>query len=128
MVQKYLSATDFDNILNAYGGRQISLTKTSRTISNISGEEEITELTPTTIKAHFMRTMQGWDYSKAGFLEQGDAVALTKIADNVLINDLITVDGEVFRVKEAFKVPGIFDANGSGTTYIYTSCNLFLAK
>ena len=93
MVQRYLSVTDFNNILDNYSGRQIMHIPVTRTTSNISGEEILSDGNLVLIKAHFIRTGQNWDFEKAGFLEKGDAVALTKFADSVTNNDKIYSDG-----------------------------------
>ena len=126
MVQSVLSVNDFNRILDNYTGRQITHTPIVKTISNISGQETLTDGTAVSIKAHFMRTSQKWDFEKAGFLEKGDAVLLAKYADSVVKNNKITVEGNNYRVREAYNVPGVYDSTGSGTTYVYTSCSLFL--
>lgn len=126
MVQKVLSVADFDSILDNYFGRQISHTPIVKTRSNVTGQETLTEGTTVNIKAHFSRTGQNWNFNKAGFFEKGDAVALCKYADSVSKDDIITVEGIKYRVKEILNVPGIFDSTGSGSSYTYTSVNLFL--
>ena len=126
MAQSALSVKEFDSILNNYSGRQVTHTPVVRTTSNISGQETLTDGTAVTIKSHFMRTSQRWDFEKAGFLEKGDAVLMAKYADNVVKNDKITVEGNDYRVREAYNVPGVFSSTGSGTSYTFTSCNLFL--
>ena len=125
-IQKVLTANDFDRILSDYAGRQVTHTPTTKTTSNISGQETLTDGSPVVLKAYFMKKQQNYDFGKYGFTEQGDAVCLAKYADSVAKDDKITVDGEVFRVKERFDVPGVFDSTGSGTSYVYTACNLFL--
>jgi hypothetical protein len=126
MVQTVLSVNDFDRILDNYTGRQITYTPIVKTVSNISGQETLTDGTPKNIKAHFIRTNQQWDFEKLGFLEKGHAVALTKYADGVVQDGKITEGGNTYRVKEAYNVPGVFDSTGEGTAFVYTACNLFL--
>lgn len=126
MTQRVLNAKDFDNILDDYFGRQITHTPIVKTTSNISGQETLTEGTTVNIKAHFGRTGQTFDYVKAGFFEKGNAIALCKYSDGINKDDIITAEGHKFRVKEVFHVPGVFDSTGSGTTFIYSACNLFL--
>ena len=125
--QTILSAEDFDNILNEYAGRTLVHTPYVQTINNITGEETLTAGTPANIKCYVMKTGQDFNYQEMGFLEQGDMVALTKVADSVAVNNTITVNSEVFRVKEKFDVPGVFDSSTTAT-YIYTACNLFLVS
>lgn len=91
--QNVLTVNDFDRILDNYAGRQIIHVPVTQTTSNISGEETLTDGTPAEIKAYIMRTGQNWDFEKAGFFEKGDAVALTKYADSVAMNDKIYADG-----------------------------------
>lgn len=128
MVQNVFTVTDFDSLLDNYFGRQINHTVISKAIDNLSGEETLTEGVTSAIKCFFIRYMQGWDYRKMGFKEQGDAIALTKYGDSVQLNDILTVDGRKYRVKERFDVPGVFDSTGAGTELVYTVCNLFLAE
>ena len=126
MVQNVLSTSDFNRILDDYAGVQVSHTPVTKTTSNVSGQEALADGTPANIKCYFMRTGQNWDFEKAGFFEKGDAVMLAKVSDAVAKNDKITFKGSVYRVKEAFDVPGVFDSTGSGSSYVYTACNLFL--
>lgn len=128
MVQNILSVADFDQILDNFGGRQVAHVVITKTTSNISGQETLSEAGPVTIKAYFMRTGQDWDYAKEGFLENGDAVLLSKYATGVVKDDIITVEGINYRVREAYDVPGVFDSTGSGTAFVYTACNLFIAE
>ena len=128
MVQNILTVKDFDRMLSDHAGRQLTHTPIVKTVSNVSGQETLTDGTAVTIKAYFMRTNQRWDFEKAGFFEKGDAVVLAKYASGVVKNDKITVEGNDFRVKEAFNVPGVYDSTGSGTSFVYTACNLFLIE
>lgn len=128
MISNVLTTGDFDKILDDYSGRQVTHTPVVQTVSNISGQETLTDGTTKTIKVHFLRTAQSWDFEKAGFLEKGDAVMLSKHADGVKKDDKITADSQVFRVREAYNVPGVFDSTGSSTSFVYTSCNLFLIE
>lgn len=126
MTQKVLTQSDFEAMLDSYAGRQVSHIVVTKTTSNISGQESLSEASPVNIKAYFMRTAQNWDYQKSGFFEKGDAVMLAQIPAGVTIDDIIIVEGEKFRVKEAFDVPGVYDSTGSNSIYVYTACNLFL--
>jgi len=128
-MQNVLSVDDFNRILDDYAGRILSHTPVVRTISNISGQETLTDGTTVSIKAYFMRTNQSWDFEKMGFLEKGHAVLLSKYADGVVKNDKITVEGNDFRVREIFNVPGIFSSTiASDTAFVYTAANLFLIE
>lgn len=125
MVNSILNANDFNDILDDYAGRTLSHTPVTQTTSNITGEETLTDGTPVDIKCYVMKVGQNFNYKEVGFMEIGDMVGLFKVADNVKINSKITVNGEVFRVKESFDVPGVFDSSTTAT-YIYTVGNLYL--
>ena len=125
MVQRILSVADFDWILDNYAGRQLTHTPVTKTASNYTGEETLTNGTPIAIKCYVMKTGQNFNFQEMGFLEKGDMVGLFKIADTVKLNSIITVNGEDYRVKQSFDVPGVFDSTGSGTVYVYTAGNLF---
>jgi len=125
MVNTILSVADFNAILDDYAGRTLSYTPVTQTISNNTGEETLTDGTPKDVKCYVMKTNQNFDYKEMGFLERGDVVALFKIADAVTVNGKITINGEVFRIREKYDVPGVFDSSTTAT-YVYTACNLFL--
>lgn len=127
MVQRMLSVEDFDSILDNYAGRTISHTPVTQTTSNVTGKETLTDGTPVNIKCYVMKTGQRYDYGKYGLTEKGDAICLAKVADNVKLNSKLTFNGEIFRVRESFDVPGIFDSSGAAT-YVYTVANLFLIE
>lgn len=93
MVQRVINAEDFNFILDNYFGREITRVPVTQGTSNISGQETLTDGTPDEIKAYYLRRNQTWDYKKEGFLEQGDAVLLSKIDDAVKINHKIYADG-----------------------------------
>lgn len=128
MVQNVLTVADFDNILDNYHGRQVEHIVTTKSISNITGEESFAEAAGVDIKCVMTRTGQNWDYAKAGFLEKGDAVGLCKVADGVKKDDILVMDGIRYRVREAFTVYGVYDSTGSGTTAVYIACNCFVEE
>jgi len=128
MVQSAFSVADFDFILKNYAGRLLSHTPYTKTESNYTGEETITAGTGTNILCYVMKTGQNFDFKQYGFIEKGNMVGLFKVADSVTLNSLITVNGEKYRVKESFDVPGVFDSAGTGTVYVYTVGNLFKAE
>jgi len=119
-----LTVSDFNQILDSYAGRTLPHTPVTQSVSNITGEETLTDGTPVDIKCYVMKTGQSFNYKELGFMELGDMIGLFKVADSVDINSKLTVNGEVFRVKESFNVPGVFDSSTTAT-YIYTVANLF---
>jgi len=127
MSNTILSATDFNQILDDYAGRTLSHTPVTQTTSNITGQETLSDGTPINIKCYVMKTNQSFQYQEYGFLEKGDVIGLFKVADSVVINSKITINGEVYRVRESYNVPGVFDSSTTAT-YIYTVGNLFLVS
>lgn len=91
-INNFFTTTDFETILDDFG-RQIVHIPITRSISNYSGRETLTEGTPVVIEAYFIRTEQAWDYEKAGLTEKGNAVLLAKHADAVEKDDLVLADG-----------------------------------
>jgi len=126
MANALISVADFNAILDQFAGRQVAHYAVTLTTSNISGHETATYAASATLKAYFMKYKNPWDFQKAGFIEKGDAVMLAKAADGVKKDDRVVVDTETYKVREAFNVPGTFDSTGSGTTAVYTACNLWL--
>lgn len=120
-----LTADEFNAILSGWFGRTASLTARTKTTSNISGAETFTTGTPSSITCFFIRASQAWVFDKSGQIENGDAIALTKIADAVKKDDLITAEGLTYVVKDIINVPGQFSSSSS-PTFIYSVCNLFL--
>jgi len=100
------TAVDFLNVLNEFG-RQIGHSSITKTLSNLTNKETLTEATPTAITAYFVRTSQSWDYDKAGLFEKGQAIMLAKYEDGVAKDDIIYADG-------TNKV--IFSIEGTATT------------
>ena len=127
MANNILSVADFDSILDSYSGRTISRTIVTLTTSNITGEETLVDGVTDTVKCHVMKTGQSFDFKKEGFMEQGDAIGLFKIADAIDVNHKVTINSEVFRVKEKYDVPGVFTPT-SISTLVYTVANLFLIE
>jgi len=128
MVQKVFTVNDFNFILDNYAGQYLPHTKVTKTTSNYTGEETLTEGTAVNIKCYVMKTGQNFNFKEYGFIEKGDMVGLFKIADAVTLNSLITINGEKYRVNESFDVPGVFDSTGTGTVYVYTAASLFKAE
>jgi hypothetical protein len=125
-IQNILSAKQFDKFLDQTAGRRLLHTPVTKNTSNVTGQETLTEGTSAFIKAHFVRTSQRYEFEKAGLIEQGNAILISKYSDNVQKDDLITANNEKFRVLERYDVAGVFDGTGTETEYVYTVSSLFL--
>jgi len=91
-VNNFFTTSDFLTILDDFG-RQIIHVPITRSISNLSGKETLTDGSPSIIEAYFIRTGKGFDYEKVGLMEKGDSIVLSKYADAVEKDDLIYADG-----------------------------------
>lgn len=78
--------------------KTLTRTEVTKTISNLTGDETLTEGSDTSISGAFFRQEDEWAFDKAGLFQGADAVLL--ILSSVTLNrdDLITYDGEVYRV------------------------------
>lgn len=123
-----MTATDFENLLDGYAGIQATYTPVTKTVSNTYGEETLTDGTTSNIKVHFVRINEDHDFEKYGLKEKGDAIMLAKYSDSVNDNDKVTINSVTYRIGEHYDVAGVFDSTGSGTTFIYTVCSLFLVE
>lgn len=126
MTVALLTTTEFDAILDSFGGQQVTLNVATVTNSGYSGKPSISYGGNTSIKACFIRPGTSWTPEKAAFIEKGDAVMVTAATNGVKKDDKITVGSKVYLVREVFDVQGTFDSTGSGTANLFTQCNLFL--
>lgn len=126
-INELFPAASWQIVLDDWG-RQVSHIPVTRTNSNITGQETITEGSPSNIQAYFVRTNQLWNFQKAGFLEKGDAIMISKYSDSVVTPDRVSADGQKYRIAEAFDVPGTLDNYGSGTVMVFTVCRLVMIE
>ena len=126
-INAIMSRQDFDNILATYSGHRVSHIPTTKTLSNISGEETLTEGSAVNINVHFVWTSDPYDYNKSGLTQIGVAIMLSRIPDGVKKNDTITTESKKFRVQEIYDVKGTFQQDAAGTETVYSVCSLFEA-
>lgn len=117
-----LDANDFINGPLADFGKSVTHTPITKTTSNVSGQETLTDGTPVAITAVFLLMHNKWYFDKEGLVEGGDAYLMAKPADNVRENDKITAFSETFRVVGK-PMTRYVDPSASTASYIF--CNLF---
>lgn len=79
--------------------KPVSRTAVTKTESNISGDETLTDGTITAdIDAAFFRKQDDWIMDKPGLIQNADAIILVKTSQALNKNDKIGFDGENFRV------------------------------
>jgi len=113
-VQTYV----FNNLITKYG-YDVTRTPVTKTTSNITGEETLTDGTATTITAYITRKTQPWHLDKEGLIEGGDALMLVKSTDTINKDDKITANGVIYRVHD------ILNRDQWGGNVAFKSCNLF---
>lgn len=128
-ISAMMTRDEFDRILDSYSGRIITKTIVVKTLSSDYGQETLTESSTTNLKVHFVRTNDKYTYEKAGLFNKADALMLVRGADTINRDDLMTVDGNEYRVSEVQPVFGTFDGDtGAGSQIVYYACGLFLAQ
>ena len=109
---------DFANVIDSVGDT-VTLTPNTKTTSNISGNEKLTEGTPITFTAYIVRKNRPWFLDKAGLLEGGDAVMNVKGTQAIKKDDEITWQGVPYRVQD------VLDRDQIGGNKAYKRVNLF---
>ena len=120
----FVRKTWTDQIINRLD-RTVTHTPVTQTKHPITGDESFTEGTPKSILAAFLRRDQRWTFDEAGEIEGGDAYVMVKPAiATINKNDLITVDGTVYRARDVITRYG--DSNNSTALFHYA--NLFVER
>lgn len=89
----------FEIMLDDYA-KTISRTPITKTTSNLSGDETLTEGTPANISGAFFRKRDGYHPEKWGLLQSADAVLIVKDSVTVNKDDKLTYDGESYRADD----------------------------
>lgn len=120
-----LTEATFEDQFLTYFGRYIDHIPITKTTSNITGEETLTDGVTAKLTCYFIKTNQIVDYEKNGLTIRGDAILLSKCSDSVERDDKILADGQTYRVQERYNVPGVFDKDADNVQFAYTVCSLF---
>ena len=79
--------------------KPVSRTPVTKTESNISGDETLTDGSTTAdIDAAFFRKEDSWISNKPGLIQNADAIIIVKTSQALKKNDKIGFDGENYRV------------------------------
>lgn len=100
--------------------RDVTHTPATKTISNGFGDETLTYGSPVTITVGFSKRGFNWTSIKQGEQDNTDGYVIANADYTIGKNDKITVDGQVFIVKEAV----IRYADPLNATKVYTYCIL----
>jgi hypothetical protein len=91
--------TAFETMIDNFS-KTISRTPITQTISNISGNETLTEGTSANITGAFFKQQDSYAQSNPGLIQNADAVLIVKTSVTINKNDKLTYNGESFRVDE----------------------------
>jgi len=114
-----MSSTDWETSALADFGRIIQLERSTKAISNVTGQRIMTYAPPEPITAVWCKRTQLHKYQKVGEYEDADGGLQTKISDGVKHEDRVTVDGIVYFVRQ------VIDRNPDGNTPLMRMCILF---
>jgi hypothetical protein len=101
-------------------GDTVTHTPVTKTLSNVTGDETLTDGTGVNINAYIVRKNAPWFLDKAGLIQGGDALMLVSSAITITKDDKITWNSNTYRVQD------VLLRNQIGGNCAYTLCNLFL--
>jgi len=119
MVYNFTATKTSTDILIDNMSKTLSRTPITKTTSNITGDETLTEGNPVNISGVFYKKDDERLLDKEGLFKGADAVLIVKIGVTINKDDKITFDSEDFRVEDVIKRYG-------GTTSFYQMARLFL--
>ena len=89
----------FQNMITAFA-KTLSRTPVTKTTSNASGDETLTDGTPANISAPFFRKEDDWMMDKPGLIQNADAIVLILPSLTINKDDKLTYDSETYRVQK----------------------------
>lgn len=98
--------------------KTISRTPVTKTTSNATGQETLTDGTPENITGAFFRKEDEWSRERPGLLQNADAILMVKPTVTVNKDDKLTYDSETYRIQKTV----MRRLNG---TDIYLVCQCF---
>lgn len=118
------TGVNFDIVLNLITqyGSSVTVTPVTKTISNIEGDETLTEGTTYSETVYLSRKSTDWSFDEAGLVKGGDAVMIITPSSSIKKDDLVKHNDTTYRVQNIIK------RTQAGGTNMFTSCNLFLVE
>lgn len=109
------------NAINKYGpgSTDVVLTSVSTAVSNIDGDETLTDGSTAAVRVYIVRKNAPWMFDQVGLIQGGDALMLAKPSTTVNKNDKITWNGNTYRVHN------VLNRDNLGGNVAYKVCNLF---
>jgi hypothetical protein len=92
-----ITATPFQAMITNFS-KSVTRTPVTKSTSNFSGDETLTDGTPGAISAAFYRKEDEWMQDKIGLLQGADAIIMVLPSQTLNKDDKITYDSENYRV------------------------------
>jgi hypothetical protein len=108
----------FTDAYLAVFAKTVSRTPVTKTTSNATGDEILTDGTPENIPATLFRRETNWAMENSGLIEGADAIMLFLSTQAMVKDDKITYDSETYRVDKVVQ-------RRLGTTSIMKTAQLF---
>ncbi len=107
----------YELMINNFG-KTISRTPVTKSTSNISGDETLTEGSASNITGAFFRKEDAWSQDKEGLFQGADAIIMVLNATTINKDDKLTYSSEDYRVNSV-----ITRRLGTTTFYKMARCN-----
>lgn len=78
--------------------KTLSHTPVTKTTSNLTGDETLTDGTPVNIQGAFFKKESLWAQKNIGLLNGADGILIVKPDVTLTKNDKVTWDGEIYRI------------------------------
>ncbi len=94
-----VSTAVFETMIDNFA-KTVTRTPVTKTTSNTSGDETLTDGSTENISVAFFRKEDDWVMDKEGLIQDADAIMLVKTSQTLNKDDKITYDSEDFRVQK----------------------------
>jgi len=108
----------YERMLDNFG-KVVSYTPVTKTTSNITGEESLSDGTPGNVTLTFYKRDEKYSQEIQGLMDNADAVVLAKNALTLEKDSKITYQGEVYRIDNV-----LTRRLGTNVFYKYAQCFL----
>ena len=113
-------STDFENTALRDWGVTVSRTPVTKTVSNIEGDETLTDGTPEDILAVFHKKKADYAQSNEGLVITQNAYVMVSPTQTLNKDDTITYQGETWRIYN------VVTRGPAGSVALYTYADMFL--
>ena len=107
------------NLINRYGV-SVTVTPVTKTISNIEGDETLSDGTTYSETIYFSRRSTDWKPDSVGLIEGADAIAL------ITPTSSIAKDYKILHNAKNYRVQSVIDRDQAGGEVMYKTITLFL--